>query len=75
MKKKIALLLATAMTVSALAGCGNTGAGAQTGNAGTDAQTTTAAADGDVVTLKWVTIGSGMPDNYDSWVKQVISAG
>ena len=28
----------------------------------------TEAASGDVVTLKWVTIGSGMPDNYDSWV-------
>ncbi len=28
---------------------------------------TTTEASGDVVTLKWVTIGSGMPDNYDSW--------
>lgn len=70
MKKKIALLLAAAMTVSSLAGCGNTGAAEQTGNAGTDAQAT-AADNGDIVTLKWVTIGSGMPDNYDSWVKQV----
>ncbi|WP_026494971.1 ABC transporter substrate-binding protein [Butyrivibrio sp. WCD3002] len=31
------------------------------------AESTDAAASGDVVTLKWVTIGSGMPDNYDSW--------
>ncbi len=29
------------------------------------------AASGDVVTLKWVTIGSGMPDNYDSWVQKL----
>jgi putative aldouronate transport system substrate-binding protein len=70
MKKKMALLLAAAMTVSSLAGCGSTGADqSATGNAGTEAQAGEAA-DG-VVTLKWVTIGSGMPENYDSWVKQV----
>ena len=22
---------------------------------------------GDVVTLKWVTVGNGMPENYDAW--------
>ena len=27
----------------------------------------------DVVTLKWVTVGSGMPANYDSWAAQLNS--
>ncbi len=26
---------------------------------------------GDVVTLKWVTVGSGMPTNYDAWLEKV----
>lgn len=30
----------------------------------------TASAD-EVVTIKWVTVGSGMPTNYDAWAKQI----
>ena len=25
----------------------------------------------DIVNLKWVIIGNGMPDNYDSWIGKV----
>ena len=30
-----------------------------------------ASAEGDVVTLKWVTVGSSMPTNYDAWLAQI----
>lgn len=30
----------------------------------------TAAAD-EVVTLKWVQVGNGMPENYDAWLAQI----
>ena len=30
-----------------------------------------AAAEEEIVTLKWVTVGNGMPANYDSWIAQV----
>lgn len=62
---KIKRLVAAGMTAlllaGTLAGCGGSdkasGGGAES-------------ADG-IVTLKWVTIGNGMPDNYDSWVEKV----
>lgn len=31
----------------------------------------TAAASDDVVTLKWVQVGNGMPENYDAWLAQI----
>lgn len=31
----------------------------------------TVAAAEDVVTLKWVTVGSGMPENYDAWAEKL----
>ena len=65
MKKRIVSLgLAAMMTAGLFAGCGSN-SGSQ-GNA-----STSDAKSNDIVTLKWVTIGSGMPDNYDSWVKKV----
>ena len=30
-----------------------------------------ASAEGDVVTLKWVTVGGSMPTNYDAWLAQI----
>ncbi len=31
----------------------------------------TAAAEDEVVTLKWIQVGNGMPDNYDAWLEQI----
>ena len=30
----------------------------------------TAAAEEEVVTLKWIQVGNGMPENYDAWLAQ-----
>lgn len=61
MKKKrvVALAMTAAMCVGLLAGCGNSG---------NDGGSTS---DDGVVTLKWVTVGNGMPDNYEDWLAQV----
>lgn len=69
MKRRIlaAGLLAT-MLVGSVAGCGSSNNGGSS-NGGT--QSGSSSASGDVVTLKWVTIGNGMPENYDSWISKV----
>lgn len=74
MKKKLALLLSLVLVATtALTACSNKADDA-TDKTGTevvqDDKTDTADA-GDseeVVTLKWVQLGSGMPKNYDAWV-------
>ena len=61
MKKKriVALAMTAAMCAGLLAGCGN------------DSNEGGSTSEDGVVTLKWVTVGNGMPDNYDAWLKQV----
>lgn len=59
LRKVAALGMAAIMAAGALAGCGG------------DKKTATNASGDDIVTLKWVIIGNGMPENYDSWVKKV----
>lgn len=61
LRKITALGLATVMTAGMLAGCG------------TDSKKSTATNENsdEIVTLKWVLIGNGMPDNYDTWVSKV----
>ena len=55
-KRMAALGAAVMMVVGTLAGCGGSGdAGGEDG----------------IVHLKWVTIGNGMPTNYDSWIAKV----
>ena len=64
MKKRqvIALGLVAAMSMGLLAGCGSEGKKADAGKGeGKD----------DVVTLKWIQVGNGMPKNYDEWLKQI----
>lgn len=56
LKRWLASGMVSALAVGLLAGCGDKGKGADS--------------DG-IVTLKWVTIGNGMPENYDSWVSKV----
>lgn len=45
------------------ASSGDDSQGGQSDSAGDDA----GASSGEVVDIKWVTVGSGMPDNYDAW--------
>lgn len=63
LKRMLAAGIASLLVIGTLAGCGNS----SNGGAGNGQQSES----GDVVTLKWVTIGNGMPDNYDSWVAKV----
>ena len=77
MKKILAVLLAVLMVASLFAGCANekpaeTTAGQQT----TDPNETTKPEDpakpsDEIVTLKWVSVGGGMPANYDAWQKHI----
>ena len=71
MKKILALLLATMMLVSVFAGCSNSTPAATEAPTTTEAPAQTEApateAPQEIVNLKWVTVGSGMPANYDAW--------
>ena len=60
MKKILALMLAVLMVASLFAGCG----AKDTPSSGNNAPASTG---GEIPTLKWVTVGSGMPNNYDAW--------
>ena len=63
-KKVLATGIAAAMTMGVLAGCGG-------GDSGSAAGTESAGDSGEIVNLKWVSIGNGMPANYDTWVEKV----
>ena len=74
LRRLIAAGLASVMTVAALAGCGNSSNGGdkQTSSDGGGAQTEGSdAGNGEMVDLKWVLIGNGMPTNYDTWMAKV----
>lgn len=65
LKKVLAIGIASVLAFGTLTGCGNGGAGNSGGSQ-------TAEADGDeIVNLKWITIGNGMPANYDTWIAGV----
>lgn len=82
-KRVLASGLAAVMAMGMLTGCG--GGGGDTGNTGNSAgngNTTSSGSEtggssqsnsGEIVNLKWVTIGNGMPNNYDSWISSVNS--
>lgn len=80
--KATALFLALALTlILGLTACsGGTSSSAGTPDAASEpaassaasqADSSTPAPSGDVVSLKWVTVGTGMPTNYDAWAKKV----
>ena len=81
MKKRIALLLSFVLVLSTIfIGCGAKENDKNAGNQGTNGgATATVAPDGKdntpsgdkVVTLKWIAVGSGMPDNYQSWLAKI----
>lgn len=66
MKKTLAICLAMAAAATTFAGCANTSSSSGTSSSGASSQPSKS---GNIVNLKWVTIGNGMPTNYDSWVK------
>lgn len=62
MKKKkqiFALVMAAAMGTGLLTGCGSAAGGE------------TKASGDEIVTLKWIQVGNGMPDNYEAWLGQM----
>lgn len=77
-KRLVAMAMACVMGIGLLAGCGSSG-NTQTGSSdagkGTaETSETPAAADetnSEVVTLKWIQVGNGMPTNYDAWLAQI----
>ena len=85
-KRVLATGLVAVMASGMLTGCGGGGgdAGNTGGNAsGGDSTASTSSSQssdntqsqsgntGEIVNLKWVTIGNGMPTNYDSWISSV----
>ncbi len=67
LKKVLAVGIASALALGTFTGCGST---ASTGNSGGSSQSAEADS-GEIVNLKWITIGNGMPVNYDTWVAKV----
>lgn len=74
-KRFLAAGLAGVMTIGALAGCGNSSGGDQKASSdngsGTQSEGSDASDGGELVDLKWVIIGNGMPENYDTWITKV----
>lgn len=77
-KKALSLLLTLAMAAG-LAACGTpASSGAASGETASGETATSgastaapAAENGDIVTLRWATVGTGMPANYDAWAEKV----
>lgn len=57
MKKILSIIFSLFLFVGVLSGCSSNKGGSKD--------------NGDIVTLKWVTVGSGMPSNYDKWEKTI----
>lgn len=86
-KRLLASGLAAVMAMGMLTGCGGGGDTGNTGNnasggdsaasssnsQSSDSSQSQGAGSGEIVNLKWVTIGNGMPSNYDSWISSVNS--
>lgn len=73
-KKIIALGLSLIMGLSLLAGCGGKdGGSSNTGGSDTGSKTEKENDKGgdEVVTLKWIQVGNGMPKKYDEWLEQI----
>lgn len=71
-KRILALGLAATMALG-VAACGGNDAGTTSGENAGGTQSAAGNDNGDIVNLKWVTIGNGMPSNYDAWIEKVNS--
>ncbi len=72
LRKLLAAGLAAVLTLGTLTGCGNNSGNNQNTNAsGGSKDQVQDSGKQEIVNLKWVTIGNGMPSNYDSWIVNV----
>ncbi len=76
MKKFLALLLAAVMVLGVFAGCSSstsstTSTTSANAAASTEADTSNQTSTGEIPTLTWYMVGSGMPSNIDSWTEKV----
>lgn len=72
--KSLSLAMAGAMALS-LAACGGAPAASSTAAASSGEASSTASSEaapgGDIVTLKWSAVGTGMPANYEAWAAKM----
>lgn len=68
MKKVLTLMLAAALSLS-MAACGSSSSSPASSGGSSTPDGSSASTDGskEIVNLKWVQVGSGMPANYDAW--------
>ncbi len=86
LKRLLASGLVVAMMTGMLTGCGgggdstgstssnNSSSSSSSSSSGSQSSGDTSsdqASNGEIVNLKWITIGNGMPTNYDSWIASV----
>lgn len=86
-KRLLATGLVAVMASGMLSGCGGGGgdtanntntsgdnsAASSSGSQSSGSNAESSAGSGEIVNLKWVTIGNGMPTNYDTWISSVNS--
>lgn len=66
--KAMALLLAGVLLAGCLTGCGDDADKGNDGSGGSNNGTQQEGqASGEIVNLKWIMMGNGMPENYDAW--------
>ena len=68
--KVLALGMAGSMALS-MAACGGSSSSAASTSTSDGSTSTAASSSDEVVTLKWVAVGTGMPSNYDAWLAQI----
>ncbi|WMJ88732.1 ABC transporter substrate-binding protein [Anaerocolumna sp. MB42-C2] len=75
LRKALALFLVFAMMATSVIGCSKGGDDKAAGNntssetSNGDGKDTTST--GEVVTLKWISVGNGMPKNYENWLAKI----
>jgi len=74
LRKKLALVIVLVMLVATFGGCSKKVDDTK-GNSNSTVDTTTteenASADDEIVTLKWIQVGNGMPSNYEAWQEKI----
>lgn len=71
LRKLLSFGMAVLMAASFLTGCSNPSSSNETVSGGTTATPLKGEGTEEMVNLKWVTIGNGMPTNYESWITKV----
>ena len=79
LKKVVAMLAACSLLAASFVGCAKEGSKDNADNntvttapaANDDSNTSDDTSKDEIVTLKWITVGGGMPSNYDAWQKSI----